>query len=275
MARLHQNSDSEDSLPDVRSLLGLQRSPLKKHPQRGASNGQDRKAFPEVSNRTVDREQFSANLTFKSASAARVRPSPTKAKRRSQRPLGQATANPLLLPVEASEDDGAQDIVSPQKSDGPARSKVKLTPPLEPRTPRRAAKRVNHVISPLEDSDVASEAGKHENDSDEDDGLSDFVVSDNASDAELRLPPRSHRKPTQGASARTPGRTRRVVLSDDEDESGGENDERDPGQGDVLSAIRKLSLGTSSETTEQPVERSNISNITERNIKLEPNAILS
>ena len=282
MARLHEASDSEASLPDVGTLLGRRRSPAKKHPPRIASKT-DSTRCPEVakSQKESDAElQCSARLTASVSSGARIKLSPIKTKPRSHQPLGIACSNPLVLAVDTLNVFDDQENKSLGRLEGNYNLKCseKEIESWEPKTPKRAAKkRVNYAISTPKDSDSASGTDKHPLDDDDTNGLSDFVVSDGASETELRLPPRSQRKPKQDKLVRMP--RRRQVLSDDEEEKADKSLEECKNgsireQERLLSAIRQLSLGSSS-NVEKPRKGGNASDISSDGLRLEPKAVLS
>lgn len=254
MARLHQDSDSDDSLPDLAVVLGKRSAPPKKQSRQKSSSSLDTEASP--------RKELKADscCATSKASNTREKASPIRATGKTQKPLGHNNGNPLLLPssgsgkLEKSREAGSAS--QRQLAAGETPGKEKKSQPTEPRTPRGAVKEeVRCAISP---STVSTTSGVISTSAlgSEDDCLSDFVVSDAASEAELRLPPRSQRKPKQIAGKRTAARRRIQVLSDDESDVGGyqlSNSGSGEAGDDILAALQKLSLGVSSKA-EKPIQ---------------------
>lgn len=254
MARLHQGSDSDDSLPDLAVVLGKRSAPPKKQSRQESSSSLDTEASP--------RKELKADSCCATSKASNTgeKASPIRATGKTQKPLGHNNGNALLLPVS-----GSGKLKKSREAESASQRKLaaadtpgneKKFQPTEPRTPRRAVKEeVRCAISP---STVSTTSGVISTSAlgSEDDGLSDFVVSDAASEAELRLPPRSQRKPKQIAGKRTAARRRIQVLSDDESDVGGyqlSNGGSGEAGDDILAALQKLSLGVSS-GAEKPIQ---------------------
>ena len=277
MARLRAAEyDSDSSLPEVGRLIGRRTSPQKKLSQRGAVGPSDQTESRKrlQAPQTIQDQEVPTTLTSQVVNA-RAKPSPIKASFKLQRPLGSTAPNPLLVPITIEDFDKKKTKPSAGKETDSNQQDVgagKFSQPTEPRTPKRLAKgKVNYTLS-LADSPTLSDGRDSLESFVSEDGLSDFVVNDSASETELRLPPRSHRKP-KNTEARKLVRARRKVLLDDEDEGSEKDGESTPKpqegtSREVLDAFRKLSLGEGK--PEREVEVPPVADFP----KLEPGAIL-
>ena len=160
MARLNYVEYSDDELPDLASLL-LQAA----GPKVGISNSQPTPSGEKST--TAQRSEIGREPKGQQGERSR----------RFQRPLGNAQpSNSLLL----------------------QHRKVGDEPPKTTRNGRTSPRKTQRVTYEVHCSEVEDAIGKHDEDfAEASDGLSDFIVSDSASEAELRRPPRSARNKNQ------------------------------------------------------------------------------
>ena len=177
MARLHQDNDSDDELPELSIIIGLPgRAVQRKLPSSATKRGQEhRNKVP-----SVDDEKSTVNLgALTEKSVARAACDEKQVKK--QRPLKIAHVNSLLLPISSGPIQANEKV---EKSPEYSESEEAIRP-----TPRRAAKHgVDYKAFTLALSTAL--------DSDEDqsfDDLSDFIVRDSDSDSDAR-PLKSPRK---------------------------------------------------------------------------------
>ena len=264
MARLHNRPDSDESLPEVDAPLSRPKLPRSKQSKVGNLNKQE----TVKSHRTEERRKASrkdqswVQLASRDEGNIERNVSPDKPRSRLQRPSARINGNPLLRPLSGlnlnkttDKTGGYEDQHSLTKTDPiDQRHSSALPETLE----RVGTTKIKHTSASDEPRDFHNETNAYYWEY-YDDSLSDFIVSDSASESELRLPPRSQRKGSLGVLRRKNRRERRQVLSSDE-EMAFEDEEQHSSmkrsgksQEDILSTLRKLSLG-SSEGTEQQAQ---------------------
>ena len=162
MARLHQQNDSDDELPELSTIMGLPwRAVQRKLPSSATTRGQEhRNKVP-----SIDEEKSTVNLRALDEEGV-TRAACDEKQVQKQRPLKIAHVNSLLLPISSGPIQANGKV---EKSSEYSESEEPIRP-----TPRRAAK---HGV----DYTAFTSALRTALDSDEDqsfDDLSDFIIRD-------------------------------------------------------------------------------------------------
>ena len=178
MAKLHENNDSDDELPDLSAVIGLPRKTGQGQlPSSAANSGQEQKEI--APQRASDKSIVDLRVLAKKGA---TRASYDEKQAKKQRPLKIAHVNTLLLPISSGpiqKTESVQRTLDDSDSEDPVRP-----------TPRRVAKK---QIDYSAFTSALSTALNSDDDQFFDD-LSDFIVGDSDSelDATSLKSPRKH-----------------------------------------------------------------------------------
>ena len=198
MARLSQSvSSSDESLPDVSVILKIPKTQRERCPDPQqkveGTNPLPPRSIPNKSTKAGRKLSYSEKVSS------------------SQMPLRAEHLDSLLEPISTL-------TLEPERGTKKLERQSKNVVPSTRQTPKRTTRhRVNYTGFDWSSPDDVAAFSKE----DPDDGLSDFVVNDSASEEELRKPPRSVRKGTRKPLKRLYQKPRKGFHSADGEEDSG------------------------------------------------------